>query len=261
VSEGSIDTSLLGAYIDGELDVVDSARIAEAVARDPEVARQVMVLTRLKSATAASVEDVSFDLPVRSPRRPWVYGIAACLLIALLGAGAYWFGNFGTPGRGGNQDFAGAAHSSWSNAALSDVVDPSVVLTAAPAVLAHAYVPDLSSAKLRLVHSAIVQGRSGPALVAGYTGTRGCRVTLLATVAGGADETSFSISESTGVIRARWRAGSLDYAMLAKGMARKRFHLLATSVFEASLERVPMDQDARHALARSRAESKPCMLS
>lgn len=261
MAEERIDSSLLGAYVDGELDAAESARIAAAVARDCDVARQVMVLSRLKSAAAASDEQISIDLPAERPSRSWVQAIAAGVLIAMFGAGAFWLavgdGNDG----GQTADYALDAHRSWSTATQGDAVDPKVVLAAAPDFLTDAYVPDLTSAKLRLVHSAIVRGKSGPALVAGYTGSRGCRVTLLVTAAGGETATRFAIKETAGLISAHWRAGPLNYAILAKGMARKRFRLLASSVFEASLEAVPINRQTRLALARSRAQSKPCMLA
>lgn len=259
VPEGPIDMSLLGAYVDGELDVEESARIAEAVANDAEVARQVMVLSRLKSALSGSVEEISIPLPETPSGRRWGYGIAAGLAGVVIAAATLWFALLGGPELPGGADFALNAHQSWSAAQAGDAVDPKLVFAAAPEGLAKAYVPDLASAKLRLVHVSILQTKAGPALLAGYTGSRGCRVTLLVTAAGADSPRSLELKESAGVTRASWRAGALEYTIMAKGMARQRFRLLAASVYDASLEAVPIDRQTQVALARSRAQSKPCL--
>jgi len=162
---------------------------------------------------------------------------------------------------GGEADFALVAHNSWSIAKQDGAVNPKLILTAAPETLMHAYVPDLHSAKLRLVHSAILDGRTGPAMIAGYAGSRGCRVTLLVTASGLEMRSGLEFRETAGVIRALWRAGSLNYVMLAKGMAHERFRLLASSVSKSSLDAVPLDTPTQVALARSRSESKPCAVT
>jgi anti-sigma factor RsiW len=259
VSTDSIDSDLLNAYVDGELDAADSARVAEAIARDPAVAREVMLLSRLKSATAEAIGEEAIDLPSGRFSRPRLYRIAASLVLGLVGAAALWFSMSGSPPGSSSTDFARRGHSSWTTVARDKAVDPSVVLAAAPAQLVHAYVPDLSAAKLSLVHAAIVDSELGTTLVVGYAGTRGCRVTLLVTAAGDDSDKLFRIGEVTELASAQWRAGDLNYMLLAKGMARKRFRLLATSVYDASLEAVPISEDDRMALARSRAQSKPCL--
>jgi anti-sigma factor RsiW len=262
VAEEPIDLGLLGAYVDGELDVEERARIAEAVAQDPEVARQVMVLSRLKSTVSGAMDMEAIDLPhIPARRRRWVYGIAASLLVVVLGAGAIWLSlGGGLDGQNG-LDRALAAHRSWSTAKQGEALKLKVVRASVPDKLRFAFVPDLSSARLQLVHSSILQGQNGPALLTGYAGSRGCRVTLMATAAGSDVGHKFAFSKHAGVTSAQWRAGSMDYVMLAKGMAQQRFHMLATSVFQASLKAVPISPETRVALARSRAESKPCMLA
>jgi hypothetical protein len=261
VAEKPVDLDLLNAYVDGELDVEERARIAEAVAQDPEVARQVMVLSRLKSSVSGAVDMEAIDLPHNPARRRWVYSIAASLLVVLLGATTIWLIVGGGKVGSNSLNRALAAHRSWSVTGQEEVLSAKVVLAGVPDKLRFAYLPDLSSARLRLVHSSVLRGQDRPTLLAGYTGSRGCRVTLMVTAAGRDTGNKFEFSEHAGVTRARWRAGSLAYTMLAKGMAQQRFHLLATSVFQASLEAAPISPETRVALAHSRAKSKPCMLT
>ncbi len=262
VSKGPIDIALLGAYVDGELDVDERAQIAEAVARDPEVARQVMVLSRLKSAVSVVPDEETITLPDEPARGRWMYGIAAALLTVMIGASAYWFAISNNPGGNEDVDVASAAHQSWSPTGQGETIDRGVVLAAARANFHHIYVPDLRAAKLQLVHLATRNAQGRPVLVAGYLGSRGCRVTLVAQEDGpGVDGGELDFQQTGGVISARWRIGSTSYAMLAKGMAEPRFRLMATSVFDASIKAAPMSRKIRVALARSRSESKPCAIA
>ena len=54
MSRKPVDWEALNTYVDGELDADSSAAVAEAVADDPELARQISLITRLKAATAGS---------------------------------------------------------------------------------------------------------------------------------------------------------------------------------------------------------------
>jgi anti-sigma factor RsiW len=56
VSADKIDFKMLNAYVDGELDLPQQAEVADAIAREPSLGRQVATLTRLKSEAAESIE-------------------------------------------------------------------------------------------------------------------------------------------------------------------------------------------------------------
>ena len=122
-----------------------------------------------------------------------------------------------------------------------------------------AHVPDLSAAKLRVAHIGELKTPDGmPALVVGYLGTRGCRVTLLVDPAPtglGEKAIKFRVDQLYGMV---WRAGNLRHVILAEGMAQGRFRLIAETVRRSSLERLPVDEPTRTALAHSRAVSPPC---
>jgi len=94
--------------------------------------------------------------------------------------------------------------------------------------------------------------------VAGYAGTRGCKITLVAQRAGGLlDQTIRSIGNSD--LRAvAWNAGLLDYVLMSQGMDNNRFELIAASIRKSSLNHQPVGSNTRVALSMSRNKSAPC---
>ncbi len=97
------------------------------------------------------------------------------------------------------------------------------------------------------------------AFLAGYRGTRGCKISLL--VFPSLDALSEALSsfrdgknEAYG-----WRAGSLGYVIMSDGMDTGRFRLLAESVRHTSRQHVPFDEQTRMALRESRDKSAPCL--
>lgn len=258
-----IDAVLLNAYVDDELDGGEKARIEQAATRDPEIARQLALLVKLKSVTAEAAEPNTISLP--PPRRWSLLKVAACLAALLVSAVVGW-GHF-AGGLGGKDDatFARAAHASWAEKTNGSMSPVHQVLALAPEALAKAYFPDLSSAKLRLTHLEMWRDSGDPLLVAGFLGTRGCRVTLMVQVhvgepAGEAPD-ALDLGALGRLLLARWVVGGLSYALMAEGMDQTRFQLIAKGVHTGSLRHAPIDKDARMAIARSRATSPPCALS
>jgi len=262
VSEDRIDFETLNAYVDGELDLARRAEIADAIAREPHLARQVAALSRLKSEVSGSVEtpDLGIDLPDRRPRRRTL-AIAAGIVVAFAAAGAI----FVTTVSDAELAWAVNAHESWAGQPDGRLAEPrgEVALAALSRVGASAYVPELTAAKLRIAHVARVAGPAGgDAVLVGYRGTRGCKISLLVApdTADAARSSPAPEPFDAGALHGyRWRAGGFAYVILADGMAKARFSLIAMSVYRASLERSPLDPETRMALARSRAESPPCM--
>lgn len=270
MSEDRIDFETLNAYVDGELDLARRAEIADAIAREPHLARQVAALSRLKSEVAESVEtaDLGIDLPDRRPRaRRRSVVIAASIAVAFAAAGAI----FVTTSSDAELAWAVEAHESWAGQPDRRLAEPKadVALAALSRVGASAYVPELTAAKLRIAHIDRVAGPAGgEAVLVGYRGTRGCKISLL--VAADAPDTADATGarspspapepfDADALHGYRWRAGGLAYVIIAEGMDKARFSLIAKSVYRASLERAPVDPETRMALARSRAESPPCM--
>lgn len=258
------DLELLNAYVDGELCATDAAEVARRVAEDPAIARQVAALTRLRSVLPAAIEVPPMDLP-RVARRPAIrarLAIAAslALLFATLSATAYYWHDRDSEPRW--LALAMTAHQAWHlpaigrRAAGGDILLQAADQSAQPL---RAYVPDLSTSKLTVVfvdanHTFFDQ----PAIVVGYAGSRGCKLTLVASPADPKEDGAFHFLEKAGNSAYSWRTGGLEYLLMAKGMDRARFDLIAKSVYRATAEHAPFDRDTRIALHDSRAKSRPC---
>jgi anti-sigma factor RsiW len=89
---------LLTGYVDGELDAAGRARVEEALARDPDLKRELEELTRLKEATAGGVDaraDADLELfwndvyNKLERRTAWLLMLAGAA--GVVGAGSYLF--------------------------------------------------------------------------------------------------------------------------------------------------------------------------
>lgn len=255
------DFETLNAYVDGELSAAEAADVAQLVARDPAVAKQVAVLSRLRSAVRDSIETPDLVVPpvpakATAPRK-WL--VAACVALLLIGGGAVLDRVL--------EPASGEAwltplvqlHNGWT-AAADDRTDGVVVPAGLDAALARAYVPDLSAAKLTLAYGKETPGIGGnDALVLGYTGTRGCRVTLVITPPSGRFDETLRRFDHAGLGLFGWRAGDLDYLIVADGMDAGRFKLIAETVRRASIQHRAIDGETRMALAESRDSAAPCV--
>jgi len=257
VSRLEIDRALLSAYVDGELDAARAADVMEAAAANPALARELSALARLKASLGESVEVPALEIGLAAPVRRRRYALAAC--VALLVAAAAVALSLVLIGGTSSSDLAWvrAAHASWTGTAAAN--GAAVPLRVSDRdIVPGAYVPDLAAAKLSIAHVGETRGPGGRAMVVGYRGSRGCKVSLI--VARGAGRFSRDL-EPLAIAPHRgfaWRAGKLDYLVVAEGMAEARLALIAKSIRETSLRRLPLDPATRTALARSRAASAPC---
>ena len=241
---------VLNAYVDGELDAADAAVVAQAMAEDAEVARQVAVLVQLKSAVIASA------IPQRRRWPRQATAVAACVALLVL------FGSLVTwallPGPLAWLDAAWQRHNGWSAAGITAQARSTVLLANYEDLLPGAYVPDLSAAGLTLVHTDRPSAGDAPLLV-GYVGSRGCKVSLLVSLfESGPGEALADHVAGLKLVYA-WRSDSLRYVILAEGMDGARFRLIAETVRHSSRQHRPADQETRVALKTSRAESRPCL--
>jgi anti-sigma factor RsiW len=261
MNDDEITFELLNAYVDGELDAADAARVAQAVADDPAVARQVSALSRLRLAVAGSG-----DLPerIKAPAESMFGGrlvaMAAAASLLLFVAGSALL--MGRDGDAGWLARAWEIHHGWSKTAEPTVGnDPALLRVRFAEAVPDAYVPDLSAAQLFLVHAATMpfSGRD-VALLVGYRGTRGCKISLIAFpspdgLAGVLN--AFRQGRQEGYV---WRTGALGYAILSDGMDSSRFRLIAESVRDASRLHRPIDAKTRTALRQSRYATPPCVV-
>lgn len=259
MSRRLIDFETLNAYVDGELDAAAAAEVARAVAEDRALARELAALSRLRSTVAESFEAPPLSIPASPPtgdRR--IFVAAAAALIAFV-AGSILVANLGDRASASWLARAWEVHHGWSIDKVAAKPRSALLFADYEKSVPGAYVPDLSASRLTLVHAALAPfTRKRNVLVAGYRGTRGCKISLLI----------FPSPEALGESMARfhdgtneaygWRAGRLGYFILSDGMDSDRFRLLAASVRDTSRKHLPFDVETRLALRESRDESEPC---
>ncbi len=253
----------LNAYVDGELSPRERASVAEAIARSPEIAARVATLTRLKSALAEPFEAPEDLLPKEKPRNRAWRAIAACAAVILVvsatavltvthrPAGDAWF------------EVARAGHAAWLKEPLpARPQEPraGLFLASLNRLGGRVHVPDLTSAKLRLTYLRLHPGRNGgaPALHLGYTGRRGCRLTLWVTPVPDASDSDLKEYRNLPTRAFYWRSGGMAYAVIATGMAERRFTMIARMVYATSLRYRDFDKATRLALRRTSDLAPPC---
>jgi len=120
--------------------------------------------------------------------------------------------------------------------------------------------PDLTSAKLRLTYLKLYEADPDypAALHLGYTGRRGCRLTLWVTAAPRNLDTSLTEFREDKVRSFRWRQGKIAHALFATGMAENRFTMIAAKVHEATREMRGFDDETRMALHEVSGKAPPC---
>jgi anti-sigma factor RsiW len=247
------------AFVDGELDRDGRNEVLDRAAKDPRAAQELADLSRLKSTLEDSIDVPDLALAsaadrARSRKRARrALALAACLALAFLTGAAWWWGSAPPPADGLPVAWVVKAHESWR-----EVPSGRTLLRPAGHKL-DAHVPDLAAAKLRIAHVGEFTAPAGaPALVVGYKGTRGCRVTLIVDDAPRGLKSAPVFVQTEGLQAVIWRAGPLRHQILAQGMDTARFRKIAETVWRSSLDRLPLNEETRMALARSRAESAPC---
>jgi hypothetical protein len=259
MTDSRISFETLNAYVDGELDVAAAARVARAVAEDPALAREVAALSRLREAVADCVEQRALSAPAPPSRAGRGAAIAAGVALAMFVAGSVLVSSLS---RNSGVDWLARAwevHRGWSVESVAAQTRPILSFHQYAEAVPGAYVPDLSASRLTLVHVSVLPlTDERRTLLAGYRGSRGCKISLLVFPSPGA------LGEALYRFRDRnnegygWRVGPLSYLILSDGMDSDRFSLLAESVRRTSREHLPLDRETRLALRRSRELSAPC---
>ncbi len=256
----------LNAYVDGELSTRDDARVARAIARDRTIAARVASLSRLKSALAETAEAPA--KAIGFPRTDWsprmlatAASIGLLVALAILVLSSYL--RFGAEDESWFQE-ASAAHSLWvRDPAAPDApeVKAGPLLIARDRIKVLVHTPELKSARLSLTYLKFFEAtESEPAaLHLGYTGRRGCQVTLWATAAPPTLTTAL-LETRDGKLRGfRWRVRNTAYALFATGMAEDRFTTIADKVYKATREHRGFDEETRMALNQASSTAPPCV--
>ncbi len=260
MSDRRITFKTLNAYVDGELHTAAAAEVARAVAQDPALAREVAAVSRLRLAVAESIAAPPLSVPVPPSTTGRRMAIAASIALVLFIAGSVLVSNLD---RNPGADWLARAwqvHRGWSIEGVTAQTRPTSLFAQYAEAVPGAYVPDLSASRLSLVHAAVAPftGKRR-ALLAGYRGTRGCKISLLIFPSRGALDEALRPFRDGNNEAYGWRAGPVGYIILSDGMDSGRFRLLAESVRRTSRQHLPFDKQTRIALRNSRDESAPCM--
>lgn len=269
------DYETLNAYVDGELSAEEAAVVAHAIACDGQIAHQVDVLSRLRSAVVESVEAPNLSTPDAnttelshssvSGRSVKTGLIAACVAGMLMVGGTMLTRTYDRTVVDAWMLPAWEIHQTWDTPSSEAVVNLASVSNDSLAnmdlaSLNNAYVPDLTSAKLFVAHvSGDHQFRGQNSLLVGYSGTRGCKVSLLATANTAPLSNELTYFERNTVSLYGWRVGELDYFLMAEGMDHGRFQSIADAAYSATRARLPISEEMRMALNESREKSAPCL--
>lgn len=257
-----MDWEKLNAYVDRELDAVDAAGVAAAIARDPALAARVATIARLKAGAGAIEAPIDFPvMPTRTggrarPGPKWrPIAIAASIagLIAIAGAGFL--------SRASDPIDAvaatAAAERDWLSGGPAET--PASGVQVAVETGASDRLPDLSPADLRLAYLAAdpkSNGRSG--LFAGYVGPHGCRLGLWIGRAP-SDGAAPSAREFGDVMVRTWSSDGAAYALMSRGMDATRLDRFALVIAEIVRSDHRMTDDLRLALKDASHAGEACM--
>lgn len=260
MSHDEISFEKLNAYVDGELDSIEAAEVARAVADDIHLANQVSALSRLRSAIAEGIETPPQKMPKKKEPGRYRAVLAASITFLMFVAGSVFMSTLDRDFREGWLPHAWQIHGNWSlqQAAAETPMDP--VLARYGDAVPGAYVPDLSASKLSVALTAVHEfSGNRSALLVGYRGTRGCKISLITfTRPLSLDKSLRYYRQGTNEAYA-WKAGKLGYVILSDGMDPRRFKILAESVRQSSRLHLPFDKKTYLALQKSREESAPCL--
>lgn len=212
------DDELLSAYIDGELDAADAARLAQSIATDEALARRVAALAEVRSALAGLAQEV---VVVTVPQRRRILpGILAATLIGCLGLLIVALPLMRDVPDQQDQGLADAValHDAWLTAEAQPAAVPNGDLFGAEMAIA-----GLSPAFLH--DAAVINGQTS--LHAGFVGRKGCRISIFRLTAPPDIEEGFMITSDGAVQRAGWRDRAFTYLLIARGMDETRFIMIA----------------------------------
>ncbi|WFE74850.1 hypothetical protein [Roseinatronobacter sp. S2] len=232
MSEHRFSHETLNAFVDGALPPAQAAAVIAAIAEDPNLARHVATLHRLKSAVTTLNADTPLP-PLPAPldrRRPvWRGAIAAAILGAAIG-GALWFG---APQHTGPDAAVSAAlsplatHQAWADTAhpqaQAQMPDDLEWLT-----------PVMHATGLHLAYAGDWQN----GLHLGYIGANACKLSLFIQPDDQPD-TALDIHLDQHLQQASWTISGLHFSIVSLDMDTARFATIATTAHTKSRDHLP----------------------
>ncbi len=221
----TLSNAALNGFVDGELTPREAAHVAELMAKDPSVARQVAHLHQLKAALSSMPDTVvppevrhlaaRPDTPSTRPGRAAV-GVGA-MLVALL-----WSAPLSPPEPPNSVVTFQKQHDIWSQQSAQ------IAQVALPAGFAW-LTPVMQASGLTLMHHA----HDGAVQHFGFKGVNDCRLSLFVTQATG-PQSPLRLSLSDQVQHSEWHTGTAQFELIARDMAPARFATVATSLHRDS---------------------------
>ncbi len=251
--------TMLNAYVDGELEPDQAAKVAAALADDRAAAAQVATLTRLRAAVKAASPMPApppFALPrARSRAMRWAPWAAAACLALFIGAASLGIGQ--RQSGASSLSAAIAAHQLWlAQSPTGTAPRLGVELAGAEA----GALPDLSLASLRLVHLSLdPAGRGGGGMLAGYVGPNGCRVGLWIAPVEAALPQQPAVQDRDGLLVRAWRGERASYALLGRGIDPARLDGIAALVARITRDEPGVPREQVAALAEARSVGPACL--
>lgn len=254
----------LNAYVDGELSAREAAEVADAVTQDPEIARQVALLTSLKASVAATQPRFDAGLigvaPRRRRKRLSPLAVAAAVLVFIGGLAVVLAPNTHLMPPPAGIALAESLHLEWLRS-LDDEQrsqEAQVLKSSLDSLRLDAYIPDLSQVQLEFNGVRRAGSEKGTGLHVGYRGPSGCRVSLVIFPGREGGMTELKRHERNGLPVYQWTAGRSSFHLLAYSMDPTRFEQVAQVVYRLTRNRLPLDSHSILAMTKARAESRPC---
>ncbi len=252
----------LNAYVDGELSPDNAAKIANAIANDAEIAQMVSKLSMVKASLPGAVPErptLSFEQDEFAKAPPFIHAStlikAACIAFLFIAAGLITYRSLAPDVQDSSwKQIAVTQHNVWAGD------DGSVAKTGLNTKVSASgdffRPPDLSAAKLSLVFSNTSKIGTSTLIHYGYTGTRGCRLSLF--VAEPAALQPKKIERNMAIEYSEWQAGGRSYLLLSTGMDHERFANLAATIERYSNGQKLIDGETRLQMAMQRKDAAPC---
>ncbi len=254
----------LNAYVDGELSARENADVANAIATDPELARQAASLSSLKATLASTGggrrEPIDIDLPAKQKSQlRWVAAIAGLIISGAVLTALFLNNASLLPNQG--LQLAEEAHRNWlekESAPMGTGQNQAAALDL-DRLQIDAYIPDLSEVNLKFSGVRKISSGKSRGMHIGYKGPSGCMVSLviLNNTAGLSSELAYF--ESRGHLLYGWQVKQTGFYLLAYRMDPARLAKVARVVNKLTRERLPLDPESIIALNEARSESKPCL--
>ena len=244
---GPADWERLNAFADGELAVADQREVAALLGASPPAAQALRGLIGLKEQLRALPMGDAPPLPraKSAPERRYRSLVAAVALALVAGAALFALGPTGSPADDRFLATSLAAHERHAETFPTEAAMP---------VSSGPIANELARLGLRPAwRSAVAEGEEH----AGFTGARGCRLSLHVTTQLQPERPP--AGNGTPQALARWNADGKSYLLIATGMPAARFAIMAGFLRDLTTHPGPGIEPLRTALRQDWSAAPSCL--